>query len=299
MVREKTGGMSKGDVKLIGKKIRELRKSKNVTQEQLAEVLSVSFQAVSKWENNNSTPDIELLPIMARYFGVTMDELFEYPLDSLNYRERFVKFMVDNRVLQFGEYRLSRGRISPYFIDTGNYNSGSRLFQLGEFYAECIRDHGIQTDVLFGPSVKSIPLAIVTSMVLFNKYNMDVNYCFRRTSKCTQEHEMLVGKKLEDGQHVTIIEDTLSSGKALREAISQIRNMADVSIDYVVISVDRMERGQNPLQSAIQEIEREFGVHIVSIVTLDDVIQAIEKGVITEKRYLEKMRNYRREFGSI
>ena len=92
----------------IGKKIRSLRKNKKMTQEQLAEVLSVSAQSVSKWETCNSVPDIDLLPIIARYFGVTMDELFGYRLEALNYKERFIRFMADNGVLRFGEFKLKK-----------------------------------------------------------------------------------------------------------------------------------------------------------------------------------------------
>ena len=60
----------------IGNTIRELRKSKNMTQEQLAEKLGISFQAVSKWENNISLPDITVIPTLASVFGVSVDRLF-------------------------------------------------------------------------------------------------------------------------------------------------------------------------------------------------------------------------------
>ena len=100
-------------MELIGTKIQTLRKNKNITQAQLAEVLAVSSQSVSKWENNLSVPDISLLPIIARFFGITMDDLFNYRLDALNYKERFIRFMADNGVLQFGEFRLQSGRLSP------------------------------------------------------------------------------------------------------------------------------------------------------------------------------------------
>ena len=97
----------------IGSKIKMLRRNKGMTQEKLADVLSVSSQSVSKWENNLSLPDVELLPMIARFFGITMDELFNYRLDALNYKERFIRFMVDNGVLKFGEFKLKSGRISP------------------------------------------------------------------------------------------------------------------------------------------------------------------------------------------
>ena len=106
---------------LIGDKIRLLRKNKGITQHQLAEELSVSSQSVSKWENHVSVPDISLLPVIARYFGITMDELFSYRLDALNYKERFIRFMVNNGMLRFGEFTLNSGRVSPYMIQSG-YN---------------------------------------------------------------------------------------------------------------------------------------------------------------------------------
>ena len=98
---------------LIGDKIRSLRKNKNITQTQLAEVLSVSAQSVSKWENHLSVPDISVLPVIARYFGITMDDLFSYRLDALTYKERFIRFMVDNGMLRFEDRPLSNGRVSP------------------------------------------------------------------------------------------------------------------------------------------------------------------------------------------
>ena len=159
---------------MIGTKIQTLRKNKNMTQSQLAEVLSVSSQSISKWENNLSVPDISLLPIIARYFGITMDELFNYRLDALNYKERFIRFMADNGVLQFGEFRLKSGRTSPYYINTGNYKSASQISKLGEFYAECIREHNVESNLLIGNTHREIPIVIATSMTLFNRYGTDI-----------------------------------------------------------------------------------------------------------------------------
>ena len=67
----------------IGNKIKELRKQRGITQEQLAENIGISFQAVSKWENNIALPDITLVPTLAGFFGVSIDELFDYNLREL------------------------------------------------------------------------------------------------------------------------------------------------------------------------------------------------------------------------
>jgi len=62
----------------LGTKIKELRKAKNISQEILAEYLGVSFQAVSKWENEAGLPDVTLIPAIASFFEVSTDELLDY-----------------------------------------------------------------------------------------------------------------------------------------------------------------------------------------------------------------------------
>lgn len=271
----------------IGKKIRILRKNKNMTQEQLAEVLSVSAQSVSKWENELSTPEVTILPVIARYFGITMDELFNYRLDALNYKERFIRFMVDNGVLKFGEFKLRSGRISPYFINTGNYKSGSQISKLGEFYAECIREHNVSGNLLVGNTGQETPLLIATSMILYSKYGIDINYCI--------DNE--IGKTLDAGDEMTLIRDTLASGNTLRTTLQRIKEEAGKGVSDVIVSVDRMEKGEHSPMSALHEIEKEYGVKIHSIVTLDDVIHALESGVIAGEEYLDAMKRYKEEYG--
>lgn len=274
-------------MKSLGKKIRTLRKNKNMTQEQLAEVLSVSAQSVSKWENELSTPEVAILPVIARYFGITMDELFNYRLDALNYKERFIRFMVDNGVLKFGEFKLRSGRISPYFINTGNYKSGSQISKLGEFYAECIREHNVSGNLLVGNTGQEIPLLIATSMILYSKYGIDINYCI--------DNE--IGKTLDAGDEMTLIRDTLASGNTLRTTLQRIKEEAGKGVSDVIVSVDRMEKGEHSAMSALHEIEKEYGVKIHSIVTLDDIIHALESGVIAGEEYLDAMKRYKEEYG--
>lgn len=276
-------------MEMIGTKIQALRKNKGITQEQLAEVLAVSAQAVSKWENSVSMPDIHLLPVIARYFGITMDELFNYRLDALNYKERFIRFMVDNGVLKFGEFKLQSGRISPYFIDNGSYKSGAQVMKLGEFYGECIRENNIQTNVLLSSSVRAVPAMMATNMILYQKYGMDVDYSF--------EKDVVIGRNLKAGDRVTIIEDVLTSGRSLWMLLDKLKKTESVTVAGVIIALDRMEKAMCTELSALEELKRDFGVQIHAIVNMDDVIHAMESGVIAGTEYIERMKAYRDMFG--
>ncbi len=268
----------------INTRIRTLRKNKNMTQEELAEVLCVSAQAVSKWETGVSVPDIALLPIIARHFGITMDELFGYRLNALNYKERFIRFMADNGVLKFGKFELQSGRSSPYMIDTRNYRSASQLAKLGAFYAECLREHNVETNLLAGNGTKEIPLVIATGMTLFNRYGMDIDYHIDRSiEKAPNTHDK-----------ITLVKDTLTSGRSLKAGLQNTKNG---TVSSVIVSVDRMERGAHPTKTARNEIENDYGVKIHAIVTLDDIILAIEDGVIGGAEYLAAIKQYQTQYG--
>ena len=206
--------------------------------------------------------------------------------------------MVDNGVLRFGEFTLKSGRIAPYFINTGNYKSGAQLARLGYYYAQCIENNKIEADTLVGPAYKGIPLAVTTAVSLFNGFGKDMNYCFdRKEVKDHGEGGLFVGKQLADGEKVIIIEDVMTSGKALREMLPKLKAAANVEIVGMVISVDRMEKGLESQLSAVQEVYKEFGVKVFSIVTMTDIIEAIEEGVIDGREYLGKMKEYRAAYG--
>ena len=266
----------------IGDKIRLLRKNKNITQMQLAEALSVSSQSVSKWENHLSVPDITVLPVIARYFGITMDELFGYRLDALNYKERFIRFMVDNGMLRFGDFILKSGRKSPYLIHSGYNRTGSQISKLGEFYAECIKDQGIENNSLIGISEREIPLVIATSMTLFTKYGIDSAHCvdYNIEDEAFASHE------------ITLITDAFTSGATLCAALDRIQAKMGKYPSDIVVCVDRMERSEKFVLSAKHEIESSYGVKIHPIVNADDIIRAAESGVITAGEHLEELKNY-------
>ncbi len=216
----------------------------------------------------------------------------------MGYKQDFIKFMVDSGVLTFGEFTLKSGRLSPYFMNSGNYKTGAQLARLGEFYAECIHDNGIEFDTLFGPAYKGIPLAVSTAVALYKKFGIDVNYCFdRKEAKDHGEGGCIVGKQLTDGERVVIIEDVMTSGKALREVMPKLKETANVDVAAMIIQVDRMEKGLNGDKSAVQEVSGEFGVNIYPIVNMNDIIEAIEDGIVPGREYLEKMIEYRKVYG--
>ena len=216
----------------------------------------------------------------------------------MSYKNEFIKFMVECGVLTFGDFTLKSGRKAPYFVNTGNYKTGAQLAKLGEFYAECIMENGLKPQTLFGPAYKGIPLSVSACTALYNKFGVDVNYCFdRKEVKDHGEGGMFVGKSLEDGEKVVIIEDVMTSGKALREVLPKLMGAAKVDVEGMIITVDRMEKGLTSDKSAVQEVYDEFGVKVYSIVTINDIIDALEKGVIPGAEYVDKMKEYRKVYG--
>lgn len=217
----------------------------------------------------------------------------------MTYKENFIRFMVDCGVLTFGDFTLKSGRKAPYFVNTGNYKTGAQLAKLGEFYAECIKDNNIEAQTLFGPAYKGIPLAVSAAVALYNKYGMEVSYCFdRKEVKDHGEGGMFVGKKLEDDEKVVIIEDVMTSGKALREVMPKLTGSANVNVTAMVITVDRMEKALDSDLSAVDQAYKDFGVKVYSIVNINDIIEAIKNGVVGGKEYLDKMLEYRDTYGA-
>jgi orotate phosphoribosyltransferase len=215
----------------------------------------------------------------------------------MSYKKEFIKFMCEAGVLTFGEFTLKSGRKAPYFINTGNYKTGEHIAKLGEFYAQCIKENNIEADVFFGPAYKGIPLAVSAAVAVYKNNGQNVNYCFnRKEAKDHGEGGVIVGHKLQNGDKVAVIEDVITAGTAIRETLPVLKAAADVNVTAVVISVDRMEKGKGE-KSAVQEVYDEFGIKVYPIVTVCDIIDAIEDGTIAGKEYLEAMKEYRKNYG--
>lgn len=210
-----------------------------------------------------------------------------------DYQREFIQFAIAQEVLRFGQFTLKSGRVSPYFFNAGLFNTGKRLAALGKFYAAAIKDSGITADVLFGPAYKGIPIASATAVQLAEQFDIDMPWCFnRKEAKAHGEGGVMVGSPLAG--RVLIIDDVITAGTAIREVMTLVQGAGAQAV-AVVVAVDRQERGQGEL-SAIQEVARDFGLPVLSIISLTQIINYLEEtGLHAE--HLQAVRAYRDEFG--
>lgn len=191
------------------------------------------------------------------------------------YKQEFIEFMVDSRVLKFGDFTLKSGRKSPFFMNAGAYVTGSQLRKLGEYYAKAIHEnYGDDFDVLFGPAYKGIPLCVATTMAYSELYGKDIRYCSNR--KEVKDHGdvgILLGSPLKDGDRVVMIEDVTTSGKSIEETFPILKAQADVEIKGLIVSLNRMEKGLNTEKCALDEIKETYGFETAAIVDMSDVVE--------------------------
>ncbi|ARD39903.1 orotate phosphoribosyltransferase [Edwardsiella ictaluri] len=209
------------------------------------------------------------------------------------YQRRFIEFALSKQVLKFGEFTLKSGRTSPYFFNAGLFNTGRDLALLGRFYAEALVESGIAFDVLFGPAYKGIPIATTTAVALAEHHDRDMPYCFnRKEAKDHGEGGTLVGSALAG--RVMLVDDVITAGTAIRESMSIIQANG-AALAGVLISLDRQERGRGEL-SAIQEVERDYGCRVISIITLGDLIHYLEEQP-EMAQHLAAVKAYRARYG--
>ena len=211
---------------------------------------------------------------------------------KMDYKNDFIEFMVRAGVLTFGNFTTKSGRRSPYFINTGNYKTGGQLARLGSFYADCIaaniKNRNLPNPIkaLFGPAYKGIPISVSTAIALAEKHGMDMNYCSnRKEAKDHGEGGTLLGYQLQRGDSVLIVEDVITAGTAMRECLP-ILNGLGVSVEGLIVSVDRMERGTGN-KTAIQELKDDCGISTYPIVTVRDILTNLHGKEIDGKIYID------------
>lgn len=209
------------------------------------------------------------------------------------YQREFIELAMKKQVLKFGEFTLKSGRKSPYFFNAGLFNTGRDLALLGRFYAAALCDSGVQYDVLFGPAYKGIPIATTTAVALAEHHDLDMPYCFnRKEAKDHGEGGTLVGSPLSG--RIVVVDDVITAGTAIRESMEIIRQN-NASLAGVMLSLDRQEKGKGEL-SAVQEVERDYGCQVFSIITLNDLISYLAEDQQMDS-HLQAVRAYREQYG--
>ncbi len=222
----------------------------------------------------------------------------------MTYKEEFITFMVRSGVLTFGDFTTKSGRKTPYFVNTGNYKTGAQASRLGDYYAACVQEHmpgGITA--LFGPAYKGIPLAVTTAAALYRNYGRDLPYCFnRKEAKDHGEGGSMVGYQPGQGDNIAIIEDVVTAGTAVRETIALFREVAEVNLCALFVSVDRMERGTRDC-STLDELRQDYGIAVYPIVTIREITAFLHNRPVDGRVYIDdemksRIEDYLRQYGA-
>ncbi len=198
-------------------------------------------------------------------------------------QEEFTSFLLSCEALKFGDFTLKSGRKSPYFINAGSFNNGSRINTLGAFYAATI-ENAIERGTLpadigtvFGPAYKGIPLAVSTAINL-DSHGHNIGYTFdRKEKKDHGDGGVFVGTQLEDGMKVLLVDDVMTAGTAVREVIPKLKAASNVEIVGLVLSVDRMEKTKDSDISAVEAVQQEFGFPVLAIASIREILAAAQK----------------------
>lgn len=212
-------------------------------------------------------------------------------------KHEFIEFMVQAGVLRFGSFQTKSGRLSPYFINTGNYRTGAQISALGKFYATLIWETcSNRFDAMFGPAYKGIPLAASAAAFLYEDYRIDKPYFFNRKEiKDHGEGGTLIGYKPQDGDRVIIIEDVITAGTAIRETLPVLKAAADVTVTDLFISVNRCEIGTQAGKTAVSEVMDEFGIRVHPLVTVQDIYEYV-KGCPEYAESIPLMEQYMQQY---
>lgn len=209
-----------------------------------------------------------------------------------DFQREFIQLALECQALKFGEFTLKSGRVSPYFFNAGMFRTGGAIAKLGRYYAQAIIDKGIEFDMLLGPAYKGIPLATATSIAFADHHKRDLPYAYnRKEAKTHGEGGNLVGAPLAG--RVAIIDDVITAGTAVREVLTIIEQ-ARAQTAAVVVGLNRQERGQGS-KSAIQELKDEHGIPVVSIISLNDIVEYLEQE--GDSTFLAKVKDYRQTYG--
>ncbi|KAF3977829.1 MAG: orotate phosphoribosyltransferase [Methylococcales symbiont of Iophon sp. n. MRB-2018] len=210
----------------------------------------------------------------------------------LDYQKEFIQYALGCGVLKFGEFQLKSGRVSPYFFNTGLFNTGKTLARLGQFYAQTLIESKLDIDVLYGPAYKGIPLASATS-IAYSQLKHDLPFAFNRKEvKDHGEGGLIVGSPLHG--KILIIDDVITAGTSISESVAIIKQMGAEPAG-ALIALDRQEKGKND-SSAVEYISQQFNMPVIAIISLSHIIEYLELADNCSEQ-LEIIKQYRLDYG--
>ena len=252
----------------IGRTIQCLRKAKGVTQEKMAQQIGVTFQAISKWENEYTLPDIMLLPAIADYFGVSIDDLFQYKWNALTSKERLIRFMLKNRILIVSE-GAARDGCPSYTINTEQFATNMHLNAIGEAFAECLLDNHVDFDAIAGLAYHGIGFAAATATALQSHYGMTAYFCYDRMVPNARGRS-ICGHTPCDGERFVFINGMLASGRTMDERISRLQEYADIEVAAILVIA---ETGI----SARKTLEEKYHTKVYSLLNDEDIRKILSR----------------------
>lgn len=222
---------------------------------------------------------------------------------SQSIAERFINLLLRAEVLRFGEFKTKSGRLSPFFFNTGQFDSGERLGAACELYAELIAERfGSHVENLFGPSYKGIPLAVMTAGKLASQLGRDISFTFnRKEPKDHGEGGVLVGRSYRGKEKVVVVEDVITGGTSIDETMPLLQK-SGVEVLGLVVGIDRQESGRGGLVSARKEVEQKWGIPVLALVNLDEIVQRLHNRECQGRIWIDdtirhRIDTYRREYG--
>jgi orotate phosphoribosyltransferase len=216
------------------------------------------------------------LPKLADYFGVSIDELMGYKLNALTYKEQFIKFMLGNGILQLGEFKLKSGQTKGYYLDTEKFTTNAQIAKIGEYFADCIREHNPEFHVVMGMAYHGIAFLTSTACALFRKYGITVDYCYDRQVPDSRGW-ILCGHTLKDGDKVIIVDDLISTGQTICERIQRLKEIADIEVIAVVVIADLTDSEAEAKGLGALMLKEKYGAEVYSVITEKDIKKVLEK----------------------
>ena len=190
-----------------------------------------------------------------------------------DYQKAFIEFLVQTEALRFGEFTLKSGRKSPYFFNSGQFDTGGAAERLGYYYACAIQELKTAPTLIFGPAYKGIPLCLTTAIALKQHFDLDLPYSFdRKEVKDHGEGGWLVGKAPTETDRIVLVDDVVTDGATKIDMIHRLNTALHAPVTGLIIAVDRKEKNAEGGNS-VTALATSTDIEVRAIVTIHDILE--------------------------